>query len=262
MAITSAPRERNSAGPSRLAAPLAQSSTNFNPLRFAPGIARPRRYVQIFFVEREIGRDRNAVRRRLTALVLVNFGFEVLLDFIRKFHPRSGEQLDAIVMKWIVGSGNHHSRRIFILPNEASDAGSGDDARGKKRHAVIGEAGGKLRSDVRPGFARIHADQDARLRVGFEQIFAQRPRDPVKRGVVQRISAGNAANAVRAEQFFGHGIGKSRQKNQARDSIPAFVAQSRGGRIVQRKNHLHPAGRASQCTRGHSVICGARAVLS
>ena len=107
-------------------------------------------------------------------------------------------------MKRIMRSGNHHSRREFILPNQASNAGSADDARGKERHAVIGEAGGKLRGDVRAGFARIHADQDARLRVGFKQIFAQRPRDPVKRGVVQRISAGNAANAVRAEQFLGH----------------------------------------------------------
>jgi hypothetical protein len=107
-------------------------------------------------------------------------------------------------MKRIVGSGNHHSRRIFVLPNEASDARSGNDARGKELHAVIGESSGKLRRNVGPGFARIHADQDTGLWVGFKEIFAQRPRDPVNGGVVERISAGNAANAVRAEEFLGH----------------------------------------------------------
>src|SRR5512135_3235840 len=107
-------------------------------------------------------------------------------------------------MEGVMRGGNHHSRGEFLLPDQAGNAGSRDDARGEEHYAVIGEPGGKLRGDMGPGFARIHADQDARLRVGLEQVLSQRPRDPIKGGVVQRISAGNAANAVSAEQFLGH----------------------------------------------------------
>ena len=63
----------------------------FQSLEIRSGDGPPAQIRQIFFIEREIGGDRNAVRRGLTAFVLVNFGFEVLLDFIREFHPRSGK---------------------------------------------------------------------------------------------------------------------------------------------------------------------------
>ncbi len=36
------------------------------------------------------------------------------------------------------------------------------------------------------------------------RYFPKRPRDPVEGCVVQRVRAGNTANAVRAEQFLGH----------------------------------------------------------
>jgi len=48
----------------------------------------------------------------------------------------------------------------------------------------IRKASGDQRGDVRPRFARIHADQDTRLWIGFEQVLAQRPRNPIQGGVV------------------------------------------------------------------------------
>src|SRR5689334_192592 len=102
-------------------------------------------------------------------------------------------------MKGVVRRGNHDSRREVVLPNQASDAGSRDNACRKKCDTVIREAGGKLRGNVGPGFARIHSDQDARLCICLQKVLAERPRDSVKSGVVQWVRAGNASNAVRTE---------------------------------------------------------------
>jgi hypothetical protein len=57
---------------------------------------------------------------------------------------------------------------------------------------------------MRAGFARIHADQDARCGVLAIEIQAEGASDSVECGVVQRRLAGFSANAVGAEEFFGH----------------------------------------------------------
>src|ERR1700680_1377787 len=45
---------------------------------------------QIFLIERSISRNSNSMRRAVLSLVIVNLDFEVLSDFVRKFHPGSG----------------------------------------------------------------------------------------------------------------------------------------------------------------------------
>src|SRR4029077_13532166 len=53
---------------------------------YAPAEIRP-----IFFIECLIGLNRDSMRVRITAFVLVNLGCKMFLDIIRKLHPRSGE---------------------------------------------------------------------------------------------------------------------------------------------------------------------------
>ena len=108
------------------------------------------------------------MRGRLTAFVIVNLDFEVFLDFIRKFHPRSGEQFHPVVMKRIVRGGNHHAGREFFLPHQAGNARRADDTRGNESDAVIGESCGELRGNMGSRFASIHADQRAGFRVAFQ----------------------------------------------------------------------------------------------
>ena len=167
--------------------------------------------------------------------VLMNFDFEVFLDFVGKFHARSGKQLHSIVVERIVRGGNHHAGREFFLPHQAGNARSADHSGGKENHAIIGKSGGELRGNVRTRFPRVHADQDARLGVNLQQIFSQRPRDPVQSGVVQRIRAGNAANAVRAEQFLGHRGVRTRRGTQLKRSKFALEFSSLAQRSVIRR---------------------------
>jgi len=57
---------------------------------------------------------------------------------------------------------------------------------------------------VRTGFARVHANEHASGGMFTEQIGGQRPAGGKKSGVVERRGAGNAANAIGSEEFFGH----------------------------------------------------------
>ena len=65
--------------------------------------------------------------------------------------------------------------------------------------AFFAQTGGDLPGDVRTGFARIHADQDARRRALTAQIRAQAASHPEEGVVVQRMLAWNSANAVGPE---------------------------------------------------------------
>ena len=57
---------------------------------------------------------------------------------------------------------------------------------------------------MRAGFARVHADEDAGRAMLTAQVGAKRAACRVKSRIVQRRSAGDAADSVRAEEFFGH----------------------------------------------------------
>src|ERR1700690_62672 len=136
--------------------------------------------------------------------MLVNFSFQVFLNIVGELHPRSCEKLYTIVMKGVMRSGNDHPSREILLADEASYARSGYDTSGEEFHAIVHQARGQLRSDVRSGLPRIHANQDAGFWFDFQQVFSQGARHSIQRGVVQRVSAWNAANAVRAKEFLSH----------------------------------------------------------
>ena len=81
---------------------------------------------------------------RFTAFVLVNFDFEMFLDFVGEFHARSRKQLYSIVVERVMGGGNHHAGGEFLLPYQACDTRSADNSRGKDLDAVVGKTGRKL----------------------------------------------------------------------------------------------------------------------
>ena len=121
-----------------------------------------------------------------------------------KFHARVREKFNAIVVIRIVRGGNHDAGLKIILANEAGDAGSGDDAGKGDGGAGLREAGGQESGNVGAGFAGVHANEHVGSGVLAKQIGGERAPGSEERGVVQRRSAGNAANTVGSKKFFGH----------------------------------------------------------
>ncbi len=160
--------------------------------------------IEIFGVERFVGdKERGIFRRRIGAMPK-NVRFESFFDGIGELHAGVREKLYAIVVIRIVRSGNNNSGLKIILADEAGDAGGGDDARKSDGRTFMGEAGGKESGDMRAGFARVHADEDVSSGMFANQIGRERTARGEESRVVERRSAGDAANAVGTEKFFRH----------------------------------------------------------
>jgi hypothetical protein len=136
--------------------------------------------------------------------MLEDVGFESFFYGIRELHASVREKLYAIVVVRIVGRGNNDAGLEIILADEASYTGRGDDACKSYRRASLGEPGGEESGDVGAGFASVHADENVRGGVFAKQIGGERAARGEKSGVVERRSAGNAANTIGSEKFFGH----------------------------------------------------------
>jgi hypothetical protein len=135
---------------------------------------------------------------------LSDAGFEGFFDGIGEFHSSVGEKLNAVVVKRIVRSGNDHAGFEIVLAHEAGDTGSGDDASEGNRSAALSQAGGEDGSDVRAGFAGVHADEDAGGTDFADEIGGERKAGRKESCVVKRRGAGDAADTVGAEKFFCH----------------------------------------------------------
>jgi hypothetical protein len=160
--------------------------------------------IEIFGVERGVGRGDGWILGRRIGAMLEDFRFELLLDGIGKLHAGVGEKLYAVVLIRIVGSGDDDACLKIILADEASDARSGDDAGKSDRGAGFGESGGEKGSEMRAGFARVHADENMSRGMFAEKIGGERAADGEKGGVIEGRSARDAANAIGSEKFFGH----------------------------------------------------------
>jgi len=114
------------------------------------------------------------------------------------------EEFYTVVMVRIVRGRNDDAGLKIILADKASDSGRGNDAGKGDRSAGFGEAGGEESGDVRAGFARVHADENMGGGVFREQIGGKRTARGKKGGVVERRRAGDAANTIGSEKFFGH----------------------------------------------------------
>jgi hypothetical protein len=160
--------------------------------------------------------------RRGFCYVFENIGFDLFFDGIGKFHAGVGEKFYTIVLKRIVRSGDDDSGVEIILANQAGYPGSGDDAGESGGGAGGGESCGEKRGDVRAGFAGVHADQGVRGAVFAAEVGAEGAACGVERGVVERRSAGNAADAVCAEELSGHG---GREADQEAKDLTLSLAQ-------------------------------------
>src|SRR5580658_1353155 len=160
--------------------------------------------IEIFGVERSIGNEKGRIFRRRAGAMLENVGFEFFFDGVRELHARVREKLDAIVLVRIVRRGNHDAGLKIILAHEAGHAGRGDDTGKSYGGSGLREASGEKRRDVRTGFAGVHADEHVGRGVLAEQISGERAAGGEKSSVVEGRRAGNAANAVGSEKFFGH----------------------------------------------------------
>jgi hypothetical protein len=160
--------------------------------------------IEIFGVERGVGRGDGWIFGRRIGTMLEDVRFELLFDGIGKLHAGVGEKLYAVVLIRIVGSGNDDAGLKIILADETSDAGSGNDAGKSDRGAGFGESSGEEGGDVRAGFASVHADENMSRGMFAEKIGGERAADGEKSGVIEGRSARDAANAIGSEKFFGH----------------------------------------------------------
>ena len=133
-----------------------------------------------------------------------NFRFQRFFHRIRKFHARMREQFHAIVVIRIVRCGDHHAGLKIILPHQAGNSGSGDDAGKLGARAGFLKTRGQHSRDMRTRFTRVHADQGMRGAMLAEQKTAQCASSSEKGLVIERRRSGNTANSIRAEKFFCH----------------------------------------------------------
>lgn len=137
--------------------------------------------------------------------MLENVRFEFFFDGIRELHASVRKEFHAVVLIRIVRRGNNDAGLKIILADQAGHARSGDDASECDGGAGLLQASGEESSDVRAGFPGVHADQNASSGMFAEQKGGKRAASSEKSSVVERRSAGNAADAVGSEKFFGHG---------------------------------------------------------
>jgi hypothetical protein len=160
--------------------------------------------IEIFSVERFVGEEKGRFFRGRTGAMLEDVGFKSFFDGVRELHARVRKKLYAVVLIRIVGSGNDHAGLKIILADEAGDAGRGNDTSKGDGAAGLRETRGEESGDVRAGFSRVHADENVSGGVLAEQISGERTAGGIKGSVVERRSAGDAADAVGSEKFFGH----------------------------------------------------------
>jgi hypothetical protein len=59
-------------------------------------------------------------------------------------------------------------------------------------------------SDVRTGFARVHSNEHTRSALLALEVLAERAPGSAKSAIVKGWSAGDTANSIGSEEFFGH----------------------------------------------------------
>jgi hypothetical protein len=136
--------------------------------------------------------------------MLEDVSFEGFFDGIRELHARVGEKLYTIVVIRIVRGGNDDAGLKIILADEAGDAGRSNDAGKSNGRTGLRESGGEKSGNVGAGFAGVHADENVGGGMFAEQIGGEGTAGGEKSSVVERWRAGNAANTVGSEKFFGH----------------------------------------------------------
>src|SRR5260370_3733064 len=130
--------------------------------------------------------------------------FQDFLDGIGKLHAHIGKEFYAIVVVRMAGRGNHDAGWKTFLRDQAGDARRGNDAGEIDRHAGDVKASSEKSSDVRAGFAGVHAEEHVRRGTGLLEISAERAAGGVEGGVVQRRGARDARDSARTRKVLVH----------------------------------------------------------
>src|SRR4051794_3226784 len=130
-----------------------------------------------------------------------DIGFDLQFHFVRELVAIVAEDLDAVVLPGIVGGGDDDAGGKIAGAGEVGDAGRGDDAGGFGLHAAGGEASGNGLRDPVGGLTRVLPKEHASRAVLAGEIVAERGAYAERGALIERVSAGDPADAVRAEQF-------------------------------------------------------------
>src|ERR1700722_3886809 len=111
-------------------------------------------------------------------------------------------------------SGNYHARGKSFAAHQPRHSRRCKHTGGDGFGAPRAQTSRNLCGDVRPGLARVAAEQHAWLRTlvcgrARKQKLAQNEAEAFERRVIQRIGARNSADAIRAEKLFCHLVGIS-----------------------------------------------------
>ena len=134
-----------------------------------------------------------------------DLGFDSQFEIVGKFVAVGTEELDAIVFPGIVGGGDNDAGGEAVGASEKGDGRGGDHAGGFDQGAPGEEAGGERGRDRLTRFARIHPEQNFGAGRGETEGSRERQADGVHRGRIERRNAGDATDAVSAEEFFHKG---------------------------------------------------------
>ena len=94
----------------------------------------------------------------------------------------------------------------IVLPNEAGNAGRGENSSERNGSASVSEASGNNGCDVRARFASIGSNQSVRRRMIAMEISGDGNAKGEKSGVIERRCTGDAADAVRSKELSRHRV--------------------------------------------------------
>jgi hypothetical protein len=119
------------------------------------------------------------------------------------------EELDAVVLPWIVRGGDDNAGVEAMMAGEEGDGRGGDDAGGFNLGASFTETCGESGGDPGAGLACVAAKDDFGMAVHFAEGVSQGEAYGEDCGGVEWRFAGDGADAVSAEELagiFGHGL--------------------------------------------------------
>jgi hypothetical protein len=120
------------------------------------------------------------------------------------------KKLYAVVLIRIVRRRDNDAGMEIVLPDEAGNAGCGENSSERNGSTSVSEARGDDGGDVRARFAGIGSDERVWRRMIAMEKRGYGNAEGEKSGVIERRSTGDAADAVRSKKLSRHKV-SSRQ---------------------------------------------------
>ena len=127
-------------------------------------------------------------------------GLDLVLERLSEFGAGPGEDLDAVVLEWVVRCGDNHSGRVAHSRREVGNCRRRNDASADERAALRANARRQLAFDPGARFAGIAARQKPDGPGVVSHGTRQRRAEPPNRWTVERIQTRSAAHSISAEQ--------------------------------------------------------------